>query len=432
MAEVLERLVAVLEADIRNFDKNTAAAAKMFDQRANQITRSQERMMGRLNTGFERGNRGLNNLINRYASWGAAVSVLRQIVSRAIDTNDEAAASWQRVDEALNHLAGTSAPIVSAFFVEMAARIETTNRELEALIGLWEGLKRVVAGAPTLPNSILMPGHDLNNTFNSKTRDWTPHPQGFPVPGVTDVTPAKPKLAGKADEPINLTASLDMIDTLHKLEEQTWDTIKAQQAFVSEQYLIGQATRNEAAAGVREATEELAELAKESAKLEAERVAERISEIGDGFEYLAAAALEGGDAFERALADMARSLAVSGLRNIFEGILGGLSGGGGFIGNMISGTRAAGGPVQSGQTYLVGEKGPELFRAGSSGTIIPHAAARSSGGPITLHMPIDARGAQAGVAEQIAKVAPAIVAAAVSQVNRNFGSMMIKTQRDQL
>ncbi|WHO39132.1 phage tail length tape measure family protein [Sphingobium sp. AP49] len=39
----------------------------------------------------------------------------------------------------------------------------------------------------------------------------------------------------------------------------------------------------------------------------------------------------------------------------------------------ISGARAAGGPVMGGKTYLVGERGPELFRAPSSGTIVPNS-----------------------------------------------------------
>jgi hypothetical protein len=48
----------------------------------------------------------------------------------------------------------------------------------------------------------------------------------------------------------------------------------------------------------------------------------------------------------------------------------------GFGGGMP--TRAAGGPVTAGQTYLVGERGPELFRPSGSGSIAP-----SSGGSMT-------------------------------------------------
>jgi hypothetical protein len=40
----------------------------------------------------------------------------------------------------------------------------------------------------------------------------------------------------------------------------------------------------------------------------------------------------------------------------------------------ISGTRALGGPVAGGSTYLVGERGPELFTPGTSGNITPNNA----------------------------------------------------------
>jgi hypothetical protein len=40
----------------------------------------------------------------------------------------------------------------------------------------------------------------------------------------------------------------------------------------------------------------------------------------------------------------------------------------------ISGARASGGPVMGGGTYLVGERGPELFTPGTSGSITPNNA----------------------------------------------------------
>ena len=41
------------------------------------------------------------------------------------------------------------------------------------------------------------------------------------------------------------------------------------------------------------------------------------------------------------------------------------------LSNIISGFRARGGPVASGNAYVVGERGPELFVPGSSGTVVP-------------------------------------------------------------
>jgi tape measure domain-containing protein len=46
----------------------------------------------------------------------------------------------------------------------------------------------------------------------------------------------------------------------------------------------------------------------------------------------------------------------------------------------ISGMRASGGPVSAGKSYIVGEEGPEVFTAKTSGTIIPNGGSGSSVG----------------------------------------------------
>lgn len=66
----------------------------------------------------------------------------------------------------------------------------------------------------------------------------------------------------------------------------------------------------------------------------------------------------------------------------------------GVIENIFGGGRASGGPVAGGTTYLVGEKGPELFTPGSSGNIIPNNRLGGGGGTIniTVNGAIDAEG----------------------------------------
>ena len=66
----------------------------------------------------------------------------------------------------------------------------------------------------------------------------------------------------------------------------------------------------------------------------------------------------------------------------------------GAISNIFGGGRATGGPVTGGTTYLVGEKGPELFTPGSSGNIIPNNRMGGGGGSIniTVNGAIDAEG----------------------------------------
>ena len=49
----------------------------------------------------------------------------------------------------------------------------------------------------------------------------------------------------------------------------------------------------------------------------------------------------------------------------------------------FGGPRAAGGPVSPGKAYLVGERGPEIFAPGQSGSIIPN---RGSGGSMKVEI----------------------------------------------
>jgi lambda family phage tail tape measure protein len=76
--------------------------------------------------------------------------------------------------------------------------------------------------------------------------------------------------------------------------------------------------------------------------------------------------------------------------------------GGNSLDNLMNNTggwgtipaRATGGPVDAGTTYLVGEKGPELFNPGTSGTIVPNHAITSSsgGGDLTVNVPVSIEG----------------------------------------
>jgi len=107
-----------------------------------------------------------------------------------------------------------------------------------------------------------------------------------------------------------------------------------------------------------------------------DRLTDGLADAGTEFIKLGGIA---GDVLNSIIRDMIRLAAQ-------QFIFGGGDGGGGGlvsgIGSLIAGARASGGPVQGGKTYLVGEEGPELFRAPGAGTIIPNnelagAAARS-------------------------------------------------------
>ena len=81
--------------------------------------------------------------------------------------------------------------------------------------------------------------------------------------------------------------------------------------------------------------------------------------------------------------DLANSLIQEFARNEIKNLLGGLfgqqsGGGGSLVGQLFSslfgGGKAAGGPVRPGKSYLVGERGPEMFTPGASGSITPNSA----------------------------------------------------------
>jgi hypothetical protein len=53
---------------------------------------------------------------------------------------------------------------------------------------------------------------------------------------------------------------------------------------------------------------------------------------------------------------------------------------------VFGGGKAAGGPVRSGTSYLVGERGPELFTPSGSGMITPNNRLVSGGSTININV----------------------------------------------
>ncbi len=108
--------------------------------------------------------------------------------------------------------------------------------------------------------------------------------------------------------------------------------------------------------------------------------------------------------------------------NNYSGAFSGTAGSfnpGSFGMNLLPG-RAKGGPVSSGQTYMVGERGPELFVPGRSGTIV--ANDKMGGGSTNVIVNVDAKGSSVEGNEQGANQLGRVISAAVQ-------SELIKQQR---
>ena len=78
--------------------------------------------------------------------------------------------------------------------------------------------------------------------------------------------------------------------------------------------------------------------------------------------------------------------------------------------------RAAGGPVTGGESYLVGEKGPEIFTPGKSGGITPN---NQLGGTSNVTINVDAGGSSMqGNAEQAGQLGRMLASAVQDEMAR--------------
>ncbi len=94
-----------------------------------------------------------------------------------------------------------------------------------------------------------------------------------------------------------------------------------------------------------------------------------------------AGALIAGESLREGLAQVFKQIASdiinSGIRSALSSVFspqsaGGAGGFGSFMSNLFGGFRAAGGPIDAGRAYVVGEKGPEIIVPRSAGQVIPN------------------------------------------------------------
>ncbi|QDV34899.1 tape measure protein [Tautonia plasticadhaerens] len=130
----------------------------------------------------------------------------------------------------------------------------------------------------------------------------------------------------------------------------------------------------EATKQITKAQEEAAETAREWRK-----------ELTDGLTDIILHFDSAGDAAKRFFDEIAAQILKKSVTGpLSDGIMGAIEGTDIFksIGGFLSGARADGGPVGGGKSYLVGERGPEIFTPSVSGQIIPNH--QMGGGGITI------------------------------------------------
>jgi tape measure domain-containing protein len=159
----------------------------------------------------------------------------------------------------------------------------------------------------------------------------------------------------------------------------------------------------------------------EAAKTAAQQLKDVYTDIGMSIKSGIVDAIQGAVDGTKTLGEVASGV----LKNIANKVLdvainfalfGAMSGtgtGGGLLGGLFM-KRANGGPVTGGSTYLVGERGPELFVPGRSGSIVPNDKL-GSGGSTSVVVNVDASGSKVEGNDQQGNQLGRVIAAAVQQ-----------------
>jgi len=128
-------------------------------------------------------------------------------------------------------------------------------------------------------------------------------------------------------------------------------------------------------------------------------------DIGNGIKGL----IKGTETLNNVLKNVLNKLADAALNMAIFGNVGGQfeRGGGGILGSIF---RAEGGPVKRGGSFIVGERGPELFTPGASGMITPNHAL---GGSTNVVVNVDASGSNVEGDEQGGRELGRLISAAV-------------------
>jgi len=159
-----------------------------------------------------------------------------------------------------------------------------------------------------------------------------------------------------------------------------------------------------------------------------QKIDDMTNALASSFNSAFTAAIQGGEGLGDVLKSLLRDIVAMTtkmlvLDPLMKSLRGAIAGSGfgqsiiGAIGGTFGGARAGGGDVSGGRSYLVGERGPELFIPGSSGTIMSNNALSGSSGGVTVNQVINVTtGVQQTVRAEIMTLMPQIAGAAKAAV----------------
>jgi len=136
-----------------------------------------------------------------------------------------------------------------------------------------------------------------------------------------------------------------------------------------------------------------------------------------------------GQAMNNVLNNLKNKLLDKGLNKLFDSIGNSIfkdndSGGGGFFSNLLGGIfKANGGPVRQGSSYIVGERGPEVFTPRGSGNITPNSALGGVTNMITVNVDASGTNVQGNEpqSQQLGQTIALVVQETIVREKRNGG-----------
>ena len=339
-------------------------------------------------------------------AWGIAARAGDEAIRNLADSNAQFAASLRETDKAMTglwiageHTIETQAklavalkdPTVQGAVSGLADRFGQLRLEIKALLPAWALL--------------LQHGTDTKRVFDelAKVKPVGPQSRGS-VRDLGDVELARKIGAGQnaafdkrfADQAKQAAASARaaVADVLPPLNL----SLNARAA-----ELVGGMKLDDFGDAIIESTEGIAERMSETLKEPFAELTPYAADVARGLDGAFADFFRNADGGFKGLAksivqtfgDLLAQIAAVKLRLAIFGKVddkGNLSGGllSGFVNGLFGGGKAAGGPVSAGTSYLVGERGPELFTPRGGGHITPNHALV---GGVVQHITVDARGA---------------------------------------
>ncbi len=154
-----------------------------------------------------------------------------------------------------------------------------------------------------------------------------------------------------------------------------------------------------------------AEIAWERNRVGVEALQTAINAVGTSITNVFSDLILGTDSWNNSLRNVLNSLASTILQAGLSSLAG--SDGIGFFSFLTGGLkkRATGGPVSGGESYLVGERGPELFVPGRSGAIVPND--QLGGGSTNVVVNVDAKGTKVEGDDTSSRQLGTVISAAV-------------------